>query len=412
MISNIFYLKNMKINYLLIIITIFSAQKSLSQNNNEIIDDRIKTVIIKQKNKLLTYNIINLKSTFVLQFDYLNPNIKNLQYEIKLHDINWEESNLTYSQYANGFKKNYINNSTTSFNTSVKYSSYYIPIPNRDIKITKSGNYMITIFDKQKILLKKKFILFENIAQVKEFNPIHIGRTKQKLVFKIDIRNIKDINVDRYLSVDIIKNNNWLNSLKSITPQFIKQNELIYNNNNISFDGGNEFRDFDTKSTLNPSINTYRIDFDSIYQIQLVTDSKSQNTYSFKNDINGNFVTKNIDLGGDIDYTMVTFSLYGDPSFENYDIYVCGLFNQWQMNQSNLLKYNNGIYIANILIKQGFYNYKYFAKDKKSKKIYYNLASRSFYETENEYDIIIYYNPPRRNTYSVVGHRKVKVSFL
>ena len=109
---------------------------------------------------------------------------------------------------------------------------------------------------------------------------------------------------------------------------------------------------------------------------------------------------------------MVHFSLENNPLFESYDIYVCGLFNQWQLSNENKLKYIQGLYTTKIFIKQGFYNYKYIAQHKISKKIYPYLISGSFYQTENEYDIIVYYNPPSQNKYSVIGYKRIKVSFL
>jgi len=47
-------------------------------------------------------------------------------------------------------------------------------------------------------------------------------------------------------------------------------------------------------------------------------------------------------------------------------------------------------YQASLLLKQGFYNYKYIAVDKKNQRID-NLISGNFHVTENQYHILVYY---------------------
>ena len=117
----------------------------------------------------------------------------------------------------------------------MKYVSYQISLPNRNIKIKESGNYTITIFDRNKILLRKKIILFDDIAKIKDIQAEPFNKSKQKLSFKLDISRINDININKYITLNIIKNNNLNNSLKSINPQFVKPYELHYNN--IYLDG-------------------------------------------------------------------------------------------------------------------------------------------------------------------------------
>ena len=49
-------------------------------------------------------------------------------------------------------------------------------------------------------------------------------------------------------------------------------------------------------------------------------------------------------------------------------------------------------YKANILLKQGFYNYTFATKETNG-NINTNDVNGSFYETENEYTVIVYYKP-------------------
>ncbi|GIS21591.1 MAG: hypothetical protein CM15mP122_0970 [Bacteroidota bacterium] len=61
------------------------------------------------------------------------------------------------------------------------------------------------------------------------------------------------------------------------------------------------------------------------------------------------------------DYSYVYFSLASDYKLGESEIYVYGGFNNYQTSDSNRMYFNPslGIYEGVILLKQGFYNYKY-----------------------------------------------------
>ena len=98
-------IKNISIKLVIFICAInsYSQEKAI-----EIIDSKVKTIIIQQKENMLSSNLININYPFTLKFDHLSKNIKTLKYEIKLHKINWEESNLRQIQYIEGLKYDYI----------------------------------------------------------------------------------------------------------------------------------------------------------------------------------------------------------------------------------------------------------------------------------------------------------------
>ena len=54
-----------------------------------------------------------------------------------------------------------------------------------------------------------------------------------------------------------------------------------------------------------------------------------------------------------------------------------------------------GIYEKALLIKQGFTNYEYVVSDAKGNIDYENAIDGNFYQTENDYSILVYY---RENT--------------
>jgi hypothetical protein len=117
--------------------------------------------------------------------------------------------------------------------------------------------------------------------------------------------------------------------------------------------------------------------------------------YTYFKDINGNFIIRNLTSENpttEADYSWVHFSLSCLENLEGKAVYVSGNFNNWQLNDRNVMKYNTttGLYEAKILLKQGFYNYQFVTKNREGKISNYDIDG-SFYETENDYTVLIYY---------------------
>ena len=91
------------------------------------------------------------------------------------------------------------------------------------------------------------------------------------------------------------------------------------------------------------------------------------------------------------DYTVVHFSLQ-NPELSNESIYVYGAFNNYALNASNKMVFNpvSGFYEKDIKLKQGFYNYKYVLVNSDG-DLEEGVISGDFYETENNYKVLVYY---------------------
>ena len=111
------------------------------------------------------------------------------------------------------------------------------------------------------------------------------------------------------------------------------------------------------------------------------------------------------DIGLEGDYSWVHFSLQYDDSAGQKDIFVYGNFNDWQLTQETKMSYNreNGLYEATILFKQGFYNYTYVTVDERNKINPYEIEG-SFYQTENNYDVLVYYRKFGDRYDQVIGY--------
>jgi hypothetical protein len=90
------------------------------------------------------------------------------------------------------------------------------------------------------------------------------------------------------------------------------------------------------------------------------------------------------------DYSYVHFSLASDYDSNN-EVYVYGSFNNYSFSNNNRMYYNPSleIYEGVLLLKQGFYNYKYVVKNKD--RVNKNFFSGSNALAENDYLILVYY---------------------
>jgi hypothetical protein len=91
------------------------------------------------------------------------------------------------------------------------------------------------------------------------------------------------------------------------------------------------------------------------------------------------------------DYVYVYFSLKDPSPNMSGKIYVIGDFNNWKCLPENAMEYNykEKSYENRLLLKQGYYDYKYVLKDKTGLKPCF--VSGNYFQTENNYTILVYY---------------------
>jgi hypothetical protein len=375
----------------------------MGQEIKEIIPPpNIKSIVL-DPHKVNTYNpLIRLGDSFSLSFDDLDGDQKFYSYKIEHCNYNWESSGLSVSEYLNGFQTDRIRNYEDSFNTFQNYTHYKITIPNENMRIKKSGNYIISIIDDNRnILFTRRLIVYQPRVNVEV--SVHRSRNityidqKQDIEFVIFASNLNLRDPNQDIKVAIYQNMDWNTVKKDIPPKYISNGKLMYNYvSDISYWAGNEFLYFDSKEIRNATNNIARTRLDEIFNTYLYTDEERYNkAYSFYPDINGYFVLRTIDtdqIDVEGDYSMVHFGLESGQILNDRNIYVYGAYNDWKLTDENRMIFNekNNLYEATIPFKQGFYNYTYVTAGKNSIVDNHQIEG-SFYQTENEYTIIVYF---------------------
>ena len=364
----------------------------------------INTISFTTNNENYSTNlpIIKLGEKFTLDFDVLNNQEEDYYYTIDQLNFDWSKSQLIKSEYLRGFDNVKIQNYKTSFNTYQTYSHYKLKIPNQDVRIIKSGNYILKIYDEYgNIAFSRKFIVYESITtvptQIKRLRNLKYIHTKQSVSFQVNPVTIQLNNPKNTVKTLIIQNNNLSTSISNIKAQYTIGSKLIFNyDEESSFWGGNEYLFFENKEIRSSNLNIRTFNLYDIYHSYLFTDyPRFNNSYTYNPDINGGFLTTALnadDIDIEADYVNIHFYLKNGTPKPGESIYIVGGFNNYSMGPEYRMTYNRSSDSHELMLKlkQGFYNYKYVVVNEYD-EINQGGVSGNYDETENDYKVLVYY---------------------
>ena len=380
----------------LILCLLFISTRFFSQN--------IKSIQLRPLQENNFSAIVPLGTPLEISFDDLDADSKDYQYKIEHMTHDWKSSRLSSSQFIDGFDQNTIVNVSNSFNTLQNYTHYSVRIPNINTVITKSGNYLLSILNTDDdVIFTRRFVLYEPSTTVgvtvERSRNSKTLNTQQTIEFIINHPKIKINNPAQEVHVVILKNNNWEEKITNLQPTFFRPNQLSYTyTNKTNFWGGNEYLNFDNKFIRNNSLNVVKIIKKDVFHHYLYPfEFNPFRKYSYNPDINGQFVIRTLEANDsktEADYAMIHFTLSVEEAFSDKEVYVYGAFNDFKITDENKMYFDleERAFKANILLKQGFYNYTFATKETNGNSNT-NDVNGSFYETENEYTVIVYYKP-------------------
>ena len=382
--------------YILFIFSAFYGVLSYSQD--------IKSIQLRALGDNVYTAIVPIGTVLELSFDDLEADGKDYQYKIEHMTHDWKKSRLLSSQFIDGFDENTIINVTNSFNTLQSYTHYEVRIPNANTVITKSGNYLLSVLDEDDdMVFTRKFVLYESVASV----GLNVSRsrntetlnTQQTIEFSVNYPNLRINNPQQEINVVLLKNENWNETITDLQPTFFKPNQLKYTySNKTNFWGGNEYLNFDSKFLRNKSINIVKIEKGDVFQHYVYPYTYDPYlTYRYNPDINGQFVFRTLegnDARTEADYARMHFTLEAEEPFNDKKVHVYGAFNNFEIDDETELTYNfdDSTYRGSVLMKQGFYNYTFATVDEFG-NVNTNEINGSFFQTENQYTVIVYFKP-------------------
>lgn len=386
----------------------------------------IKTVAFYNQKEIQSFPLLNLGSgeELVLSFDDLRGGSRNLYYGIVHCNADWTPSSISPIEYLESFGEDRINNYRFSYSTYKKYTHYEVKLPNFSVIPKLSGNYLLKVYedgDPSKLLLTRRFyVLTPKVTVQAEIVPsptVSNRDSHQKINFTVFHPSLNIQNAYQEITAVVLQNGRTDLSQQTQRPLFIRNNQLVYSDNSTTeFEGGNEFRRFDTRSFRYKSDGVYQIIQDSIYTVNLFADiDKSKEGYAYQFDEDGNFYTLNQDGSDpryDADYGNINFVLKADPPSEDGFVYVVGKFNAYQKNQSNRMAYSaeHKMFTLTTLLKQGVVDYKYVWANADGKIINQKAFEGSYFQTENDYQILIYYRAPGARFDQLISYTELNSS--
>ncbi|MEJ2162107.1 MAG: DUF5103 domain-containing protein [Robiginitalea sp.] len=363
--------------------------------------EHIKSIVFKGPTED-QFPIVKIGQPVYLEFDDLSASEQDYYYKIVHCDYNWEPSQLLKSQYLGGTDNQRIINYENSYNTLQPYSNYKLTLPNTVTRVRVSGNYVLEIYNSvQELQFSRRFVVYQDLvqvgAQIKRSRNFDFLGEKQSVQFSIRPSGIQLINPKKEVKIAILQNYHWPTALYNIPPQYTIGSELVYRyDQETAFFGGNEFLNFDTSDLRAPTAAISSISMEDLYHHYLFTNAyRYDRNYTYFPDINGDFVIRTLqgrDPSRESEYTWVHFSLPYSDWMGLDEVFVFGKFNNYALESLNVMEFNkeSGNMEATLLLKQGFYNFKYVIR-REDGNVEMNTVGGNFDYAENSYTILVYY---------------------
>ncbi|MEP7322996.1 MAG: DUF5103 domain-containing protein [Saprospiraceae bacterium] len=343
-----------------------------------------------------------------IYFDDLRSGSHRYKYELIHMDKNWHKDELDEIDYIDGFNRSEIRDYAYSTNRNADFTFYKFYLPNNDIRLTKSGNYIMHVYEELKrgqpeyIFTRRIFVVDPKV----KINALFARptdalkyRTNQEIDLEVSNKGFPIYNSREEVTCAVMQNGRWSTLISNLKQNRDKTEALVFDYiDKVSFPAGKEFRIFDTRTLLIRSRFVKKItDTKDDIIVTLYNDKlRSLTNFVSEQDANGNYIIANSDYPDEnrsAEYTWVDFTLES-PEFEKYKVYIIGALSDWQCKEPLLMKYDKvtNTYLGSAFLKQGYYNYTYVIQDA------FGQTSSSpidgdWYETENDYQIMVYYRP-------------------
>lgn len=393
----------MKKNFLLLCL-LFLINNFTIQAQQDITADYIKSASFFESG-VSVIPFFEFGKGFTFNFDDLYGNESNYYYRVVAYNYDWTRSSLKEIDYIKGLDRQSIKNYVNSVNTLQIYTHYSLSLPNNVYRITKSGNYVLEIYDADDtVVIRRKFVLYESAVNVgvaiKRTRDLSVFDTKQNVEFTIKMEDGAFQNPAANVKVAIFQNGRWDSYIKGIKPQYTIGSELIYKyDTETQFWASNQFLNFDNSDIR--QVNNMIFSTNSangMYSTVLYpNESRAKRGYTYFPDINGAYKPRIINEGRDPasegEYSWIYFSYkpIGEVP-EGVTYFVTGMFNNAELNDQSKMVWNADTknYEKAILAKQGFTNYM-FTPVVNGKVSPEDNPDGNFAATTNKYQVLVYY---------------------
>ena len=401
-----------KFAFIVAFLTVFLVAHA--QTHTHVYDPNIRTLRVER-------DVLRLgeEDQLHISFDEMSHDVHFYTYTVQMRN-----SDLLSNEYLKGFTTQDIVDYEHSLNTSREYTHYWFDFPNEDMQLTKSGSYCLTIYEDGNPENKKaevEFCVVEPLvkidANVRANTDIEFNGRYQQVDLDLNIAAL-NINDPHEVRVVVTQNNRTDNAVTLTQPTFFESKRLRYTNNkSLIFEGGNEYHHFDAFSCFYAGYGIDRVFHENgDYQVLLFSNEITQGQYIHEFDSNGRYVVnaeRTNDPDTEAEYMWVHWTLPMEKPFFDGALYIGGeLFNN-EMNLANRMQYDAQAkcYWLSSLVKQGGFDYQYWFVPK-NKNTTTQRVDGSYWQTENEYAVYVYWRPFGARYDRLVGFTVIRSNAL
>ncbi|MBO4906925.1 MAG: DUF5103 domain-containing protein [Bacteroidaceae bacterium] len=373
-------------------------------------------------NDALQPPVARLGSKVELSFDDFTHSYTRYIYKVELCNADWTPATEVFeSDWLVGFNEQPIEDYETSFNTTLLYTHYRVSFPNANTRLKMSGNYRVTVYadesdrDDEPVLEACFMLLSPEMsisASILTNTDIDVNQSHQQIQYSLSFGQRKVIDVSRELHTVVLQNRRWDNAVIDLMPNIQRNGAAEWTHRReLIFPAGNEYHKFEILDPHIGGMGVEQIDwFDPFYHATLYPITPSHN-YSFDEDTDGAYIIRrSYDEDNDTqsEYLFVHFQLKS-TRLPGGDVYVTGQWDNGFPDPACRLSYDEaaGIYEGSLLLKQGYYNYQFVQADSEGRGVT-NHTEGNFYQTENEYIILVYHRPIGSRHDALVGYATIK----
>ena len=367
----------------------------------QVFDKNIKTLTLTVDDDptLPPYLLYRGRQYIDIEWDEMSHDYKRYRYHIDHCDWDWQPTDGIFeSDYMEGLNDQLIEDYEKSFNTTQIYTHYRLRLPSREIRLRLSGNYRVLIYEEDEEdtpVLEARFCIYEReagiVAQLSSNTDIDFNDRHHQMTLSIGFGALQVYNPEQELKVIVMQNRRWDSRVEGLVPNVRQANGIEFTHNRrLIFPAGNEYHRFEILDVHRTATGVDRIDWFEPYYHATLFPAVIDHAYSYSEDQNGVYVVRSSDNYDDwttAEYVVVHFFLE-TPRLEGGDVYVSGIWSGQTFNPDCKMEYDeiHQYYHAAILLKQGYYSYEFIQQDGLTQR-----TMGSFFETENEYEVLVYY---------------------
>lgn len=393
--------------------------------------------VLAQRHKILSPTIISLQvvagkdwllppitqlggEPINISFDDLTHEYHRYTYRIEHCEADWTTSEEIFtSDYCEGYyEDNPIDDLVESINTNTLYTHYSLQIPNERCRLKIGGNYRLTVVDNNNDdtpIITVCFMVVEPLMKVAlsmtTNTDYDINKRHQQIAMDLKYGNLTVTSPETQIKTVVMQNGRWDNAVVNAKPQYVMSDGLRWDHcRDFIFNGCNEYRKFEILDPEHPTLGIETISWDGEnYNAMIWTDEPRQ-SYVYDEDANGAFYIRNSDnFENDYssDYILTHFRLKS-PHLEG-KVYLNASWTYDRFEPKYEMQYDDlaQLYTTTLPLKQGYYSYQYLwlRNDGTTAPV---PSEGNFYQTENQYQALVYYRPIGGRTDRLVGFGQIR----